>query len=159
MINTPAAKKMYVRKTGRKGQFLPQGLLLKYLTFCLVLFLFVCTGLAEAQGTESGTQQKAPVDGGNLVLGSIGEPSNLNPYISSDSASHEVADLIFIAPLRYNKNLELELWAAESFDMSEVAFLTGFITHRPQFTGNHQRAECRHGIHLTFHLSGHPVTF
>ncbi len=119
MINTPAAKKMYVRKTGRKGQFLPQGLLLKYLTFCLVLFLFVCTGLAEAQGTESGKQQKAPVDGGNLVLGSIGEPSNLNPYISSDSASHEVADLIFIAPLRYNKNLELELWAAESFDMSE----------------------------------------
>ncbi|MDO5538363.1 MAG: peptide-binding protein [Desulfovibrionaceae bacterium] len=53
------------------------------------------------------------------MLGSIGEPSNLNPYISMDSASHEIADYVFVSPLRYSKNLELEPWAAESAVLSD----------------------------------------
>ena len=56
--------------------------------------------------------------GGRIVFGTIGEPSNLNPYISMDSASHEVADYIFISPLRYDKNLCIEPWAAESVELS-----------------------------------------
>ena len=59
-----------------------------------------------------------PVDGGRIVLGTIGEPSNLNPYISTDASSHEVAGEILVAPLRYSKNLELEPWAAESWTVS-----------------------------------------
>ncbi|MBO4684040.1 MAG: peptide-binding protein, partial [Desulfovibrio sp.] len=59
-----------------------------------------------------------PVDGGRIVLGTIGEPSNLNPYISTDASSHEVAGEILVAPLRYSKDLELEPWAAESWTVS-----------------------------------------
>ena len=68
---------------------------------------------------ECRAEDSVPQSGGRLVLGTIGEPSNLNPYISMDSASHDVADSIFVSPLRYDKNLNLELWAAESADLSD----------------------------------------
>ncbi len=70
-------------------------------------------------GGESRAENSVPPSGGRLVLGTIGEPSNLNPYISMDSASHDVADSIFVSPLRYDKNLNLELWAAESVELSD----------------------------------------
>ncbi|MCR5813068.1 MAG: peptide-binding protein [Desulfovibrio sp.] len=57
--------------------------------------------------------------GDRIIFGSIGEASNLIPYLSTDSASHEVADLLFIAPLRYNKDLEIEPWACQSYQMDE----------------------------------------
>ena len=68
---------------------------------------------------ECRAEDSVPQSGGRLVLGTIGEPSNLNPYISMDSASHDVADSIFVSPLRYDKNLNLELWAAESAELSD----------------------------------------
>ena len=33
-------------------------------------------------------------DGDRIILGSIGEASNLIPYLTSDSASHEIADML-----------------------------------------------------------------
>lgn len=58
-------------------------------------------------------------DGDRIIFGSIGEASNLISYLSTDSASHEVADMIFVAPLRYNKNLEPEPWAAENWSIED----------------------------------------
>lgn len=84
---------------------------------CLTALIFLCfLSLPRLAGAAAG--QDEPADGGRLVLGTIGEPSNLNPYISTDSASHDVADLLFIAPIRYNKNLELEPFACKSWTMS-----------------------------------------
>ena len=60
-----------------------------------------------------------PAEGGSIFFGTIGEASNLIPYLTSDSASHEVADLIYTAPLRYNKDLQPEPWAAESWSMED----------------------------------------
>lgn len=57
--------------------------------------------------------------GDRIIFGTIGEASNLIPYLSTDSASHEIADLIFVAPLRYDKNLNPEPWAAESWTMED----------------------------------------
>lgn len=57
--------------------------------------------------------------GDRIIFGTIGEASNLISYLSTDSASHEIADLIFIAPLRYNKDLEPEPWAAEKWEISK----------------------------------------
>ena len=75
-----------------------------------IALIFICFfPLLLEEDASAG--EDVPVDGGRLVLGTIGEPSNLNPYISTDSASHDVADLLFIAPIRYNKNLELEPFA------------------------------------------------
>ncbi|GAU08992.1 peptide-binding protein [Desulfoplanes formicivorans] len=57
------------------------------------------------------------VPGGRIVLGSIGEPSNLIPPLASDGASHELAEYLYVALLRYNKNIELEPWAARSYEV------------------------------------------
>ncbi len=88
------------------------------------------TGFSGAAGpvaelpVESGVPEprdrdEMPVDGGRIFFGSIGEASNLISYLSTDSASHEVADLLFVAPLRYNKDLEPEPWAAERWSMED----------------------------------------
>lgn len=76
--------------------------------FFLFLIL-ICPGIAFS----------SPNSGDRIIFGTIGEASNLIPYLSTDSASHEIADLIFVAPLRYNKNLEPEPWAAESWEMQD----------------------------------------
>lgn len=75
----------------------------------------ICFALFFMSGISSASEK----DGGRIIFGTIGEASNLISYLSTDSASHEIADLIFIAPLRYDKNLEPEPWAAESWSMSE----------------------------------------
>ncbi len=75
------------------------------------------TGLAPSGAAIS--QAGPPASGGSIFFGTIGEASNLIPYLTSDSASHEVADLIYTAPLRYNKDLQPEPWAAESWSMED----------------------------------------
>lgn len=77
---------------------------------CLLVFFLLLSHKACAQSAK---------DGDSILLGTIGEASNLIPYLSTDSASHEVADLLFIAPLRYDKDLVPEAWACESWSMSE----------------------------------------
>ncbi|MCR4665875.1 MAG: peptide-binding protein [Desulfovibrio sp.] len=70
-----------------------------------------------------GKETPSPVSerprGDRIIFGTIGEASNLIPYLSTDSASHSVADLLFIAPLRFNRDLEPEPWACESWSASE----------------------------------------
>ena len=75
------------------------------------------TGLAPSGA--AGSPAGPPASGGSIFFGTIGEASNLIPYLTSDSASHEVADLIYTAPLRYNKDLQPEPWAAESWSMED----------------------------------------
>lgn len=76
--------------------------------------MFCCVCRVAAADTD-----EAPTKGDRILFGSIGEASNLIPYLSSDAASHEIAGLIFVAPLRYDKNLQPEPWAAEHWEMSE----------------------------------------
>ena len=57
------------------------------------------------------------VTGDSLVLGTIGEASNLIPQLSTDSASSEVSQNIFIALLKYDKDLKIVPWAAESYEV------------------------------------------
>ena len=75
------------------------------------------TGLAPSGAAVS--PAGPPASGGSIFFGTIGEASNLIPYLTSDSASHEVAELIYTAPLRYNKDLQPEPWAAESWSMED----------------------------------------
>ncbi len=64
--------------------------------------------------------------GARYVTGSIGEPSNLVPYISTDSASSEVTSLIFVSLLRYNKDLHIEPFAAEHYSVEDEGKLLRF---------------------------------
>ncbi|MFP4167834.1 MAG: peptide-binding protein [Desulfonatronovibrionaceae bacterium] len=92
------------------------------------VFFFACddepvqegrSRVRKEQHASGPVHDQDPVRGGVAVLGLSGEPSNLIPPLASDSASHEVADLIFVAPLRYNKDLELEPWAAEKYTVKD----------------------------------------
>lgn len=93
-----------------------------------------CNGQSEESGQASGVSGqvseadlKTPVRGGRILMGSIGEPSNLIPYMSSDSASSEITDLLFVAPLRYDKDLNVTPWAASSYEVLEGGRLLRFV--------------------------------
>ncbi|HEY5512564.1 MAG TPA: ABC transporter substrate-binding protein, partial [Geomonas sp.] len=59
-----------------------------------------------------------PACGDSLVTGSIGEPSNLIPLLSSDSASSDIAGMVYNGLVRYDKNLKLEGDLARSWEVS-----------------------------------------
>jgi len=110
-----------------------------FLVFLLVMALCCgCQGPSD-QPKDGKTPAKAaatppgpavspgkPVDGGRIVMGVIGEPSNLIPPLASDSASHEVADLLYVAPLRYDKDIKLECFAAERYEVDDDGKLLKF---------------------------------
>ncbi|MFP4108535.1 MAG: peptide-binding protein [Desulfonatronovibrio sp.] len=62
---------------------------------------------------------QTPDAGGRIIIGSTGEPSNLIPPLATDSASGDINNHLYVAPLRYNKNIELEKWAAEELEIRE----------------------------------------
>lgn len=72
---------------------------------------------AESAAESAAADPGEPVTGGRITMALLGEPSNLIPPLASDGASHDVADLIYVAPLRYDKNIRLECWAAEKYEV------------------------------------------
>ena len=79
--------------------------------------------------------------GDAIIVGSIGEASNLIPILASDSASHDIASLIYNGLLKYDKNLKITGDLAKSWEVSPD------------------------GLKITFHLrsgvkwhDGHPFT-
>lgn len=73
--------------------------------------------LEKGQPEEPGVQE-APAYGDAIVVGSIGDASNLLPILATDSASHEIAGLVFSGLVRYDKNLNLMGELAESWEIS-----------------------------------------
>ncbi len=61
--------------------------------------------------------QAAPADGDAFVTSSISEPSNLVPFLASDSASHEITALIFNGLVKYDENLKLVGDLAERWEV------------------------------------------
>ncbi len=59
----------------------------------------------------------AAVYGDALVMGSLADASNLIPAISTDSASHEISEKLFIGLLKYDENLNIVPQAAKSFQV------------------------------------------
>ena len=101
----------------------------------LLILLFTCWALffaafrpvmpfaAETAAFPDGT----PVTGGRILMGTIGEPSNLIPYMASDSASGEITGLLYVAPLKYDKDLNVVPWAAASYEVLEGGRLLRFV--------------------------------
>ncbi len=74
----------------------------------------------QSPGATAASRQNAalaPEYGGRIVMPIGGEPSNLIPPLATDSSSHEVADLLYVSLLRYNKDIQIEPYAAESFEI------------------------------------------
>lgn len=89
---------------------------------CAVFFLAVACLLllpAAEDAFAGASADLRPEYGGKILMGSIGEPSNLIPYLASDSASAEVAGLLYTSPLEYDKNFNIIKCAAEEWEVSE----------------------------------------
>lgn len=85
------------------------------------------TVVSAVTGFPSGTQNDGePAYGGRIIIGSIGEPTNLISALASDSVSREITSWLYIGLLQYDKNLEIVPWAAESYDVEEGGTLLRF---------------------------------
>lgn len=100
-----------------------------------------CLALLLAATIFAGCQPGAPGEkarvgagadhrGDSFVTGSIGEPSNLIPVLSADSASSDVAGLVYNGMVRYDKNLKLEGDLAESWQVSPDGLAITFQLRR-----------------------------
>lgn len=87
------------------------------LFFLLTSLLISCTD-GEETFTPVTREPGSPAYGDSLVEGSIGEPSTLIPILASDSASHNVASLLYNGLLKYDKNLNLAGDLAERWEVS-----------------------------------------
>lgn len=52
-------------------------------------------------------------------MGSTGEPSNLIPPLATDASSGDINNHLYVAPLRYNKDVELVKWAAQELEIRD----------------------------------------
>lgn len=87
------------------------------LPFLLALVVFA--GCAKGAPEDAARAQGGGASrGSSFVTGSIGEPSNLIPILSADSASSDVAGLVYNGLVRYDKNLKLEGDLAQSWEVS-----------------------------------------
>ncbi|MCC8193443.1 MAG: ABC transporter substrate-binding protein, partial [Deltaproteobacteria bacterium] len=59
-------------------------------------------------------------------MGTIGEASNLLPRMSTDSASSEVSQNLFISLIKYDENLKIVPWAAESYEVLDGGLRLSF---------------------------------
>ncbi len=107
--------------------------LISYMAMIYLCMLVGCDGSPEQSNHSEAKlknltehELKTPVSGDRIIMGSIGEPSNLIPYMASDSASAEITDLLFVAPLRYDKDLKVVPWAAASYEVLEGGRLLRF---------------------------------
>lgn len=101
------------------------------LALCALLILAAC-GRDEAprqtarQAASAAALPQKPERGGRLIEATIGEPSNLIPPLATDASSHEVADLIYVSPLKYDKDINLVPYAAETYEVLEGGRLLRF---------------------------------
>ncbi|OIO03043.1 MAG: peptide-binding protein [Desulfovibrionaceae bacterium CG1_02_65_16] len=85
---------------------------------------------ASAAKTAASAASGTPEYGGRFVQATIGEPSNLIPPLASDSSSHEIADLLYVGLLKFDKNISLVPQAAQSYEVLEDGRLLRFHLRR-----------------------------
>lgn len=94
----------------------------------LLCLLAACGQSSSSESVQDTTKKKQleqkkvenlpPTHGDTIVVGSIGDASNLIPLLASDAPSHQVAGLIYNGLVRYDKNLKLEGELAKSWEIS-----------------------------------------
>lgn len=91
--------------------------------FLASLCILGCDNSVESQKKQSVKPSEViadfgqPVTGGRIIEAMLGEPSNMISVLSSDSASHEVAGHLYVAPLKYDKDINLVPYAAEHYEV------------------------------------------
>lgn len=91
-----------------------------FFLFLIVVFLTACKKQQEPERSgQPGT--KPPAYGEILVRGDIGDASNLIPILASDSASHNIAAMIYNGLVKYDKNMSI---------VSDLAGIVEYIAKR-----------------------------
>jgi len=85
---------------------------------------------AAKPAAPKSTVEEGPVRGDTIVTGSIGDASNLLPALASDSASFDIAGLVYNGLVRYDKDYKLEGELAESWDVSPDGLVITFHLRR-----------------------------
>ena len=99
------------------------NLILFPLIIVLGFYIYGCGKKEEDAKIKSDT---GPAYGDIIVEGSIGDASNLIPLLSSDSASHGIASMIYNGLVKYDKNLNIAGDLAESWDISPDGLVITF---------------------------------
>lgn len=107
---------------------------MKRFTFILIsLSLLLLAGCSEEAGPATPIKPIDPVSipitperGGAFIEPMLGEPSNLIPPLATDSASHEIASQVYVSALKYDKNINLVPYAAESYEVLNNGTLLKF---------------------------------
>lgn len=83
------------------------------------LLLLSLAGCTREEPVIRGTDEDAkPAYGDTIIMGSIGDASNLLPVLSSDSASSDINGLVYNGLVRYDKDLHIVGELAESWEIS-----------------------------------------
>ncbi|MEN6467079.1 MAG: ABC transporter substrate-binding protein, partial [Syntrophaceae bacterium] len=97
----------------------------KYICILLIAaFLLSCSGGND--NSPASREDTGPAYGDIMVEGSIGDASNLIPLLSSDSASHSIAGMIFNGLVKYDRNIQVVGDLAESWDISKNGLVITF---------------------------------
>lgn len=97
----------------------------KKVFICFIcLFLFLSCG--KKRDAAFYDDPGKPAHGDMIITGSIGEPSNLIPILSSDSSSHEIASYIYNGLVKYDKDLNIVGDLAESWEVSKDSLTITF---------------------------------
>nr|WP_275695610.1 peptide-binding protein [Fredinandcohnia sp. SECRCQ15] len=95
------------------------------------LFLAACSKDKEAGGevdkpekekdpaVEEPVEETGPVNGGDLIVGSTGNPTMFNPYFSTDTASSDIEGFLYNGLVTVNLDLEVQNDLAEEITPSE----------------------------------------
>ncbi len=92
----------------------------------LALLMTIVLLVMSQRFVISAEMPEQPAYGDALITGSIGEPSILIPMLAGDSASHDVAGLIFNGLVKYDTDLSVIGDLAESWDISPDGLVITF---------------------------------
>ncbi len=84
-----------------------------HILFVLAYFIYLSTSCLA----EDVSGQERPAYGDAIVVGSIGDASNLIPMLATDATSHEIAGLIYNGLVKYDKDLNLVGDLAKSWEI------------------------------------------
>lgn len=89
---------------------------LQLVRFTVVLSLLM--GCRAEELSPASTDAAVPAYGDTLIMGTIGDASNLLPPLAADASSTAITSLVYNGLVRYDKDLQIEGDLAQSWDIS-----------------------------------------
>ena len=91
----------------------------------IIISLTACNNNPAADKAQP-LSAKQPAYGDILVRGEIGDASNLIPLLASDSASHNIAGMVYNGLVKYDKDMNIIGDLAESWDITDKGLVITF---------------------------------